>query len=130
MVSASQIHLNNVCQLLIHSKTPVTQEQHSHPNPMASKKNAENVKKIVDAVGSHRTPNKGAHFEHAKKKTLSLCVLIRAQWGCGNVSDNAIGAPRVRINAVEIRQHSLGCHCLFNTRSEQCKCHESAVHAL
>ena len=35
----------------------------------------------VDTVGSHRTPNNSTHFEYTQKKTLSLCVLIRAQWG-------------------------------------------------
>ena len=51
-------------------------------------------------MGLHRTPNKGAHFEHAQKQRLSLCVLIRAQLGRGKVSDNAIGAPQVRTRVV------------------------------
>ena len=38
----------------------------------------------LDAVGSHRTPSDGAHFEHAKNKrrrsAIACSVLIRAQW--------------------------------------------------
>ena len=71
---------------------PVTPEQRSHGDPM---KNAERLRASsmvasisalpVEAVGSHRTPNDDAHFEHAqnKRRVSSLSQhYLKVQWGC------------------------------------------------
>ena len=61
-------------------KTPATPEQCSQGDPTAPQKNAERrgarrtfaninaLSSTVNAVGLHKTPNNGAHFDHAQNK--------------------------------------------------------------
>ena len=71
--TSSETQKSKFCCDTAQNKSPVTQQQHSHGDPIASKKNAEcqgarSTTAATHAVGLHRMLIDDAHFEHAQNK--------------------------------------------------------------